>query len=1848
MNGAAVDLNEAQGRVLLNWQRASQDEIRSAWLAVRGRPDMDLAGFLVAQGRLDPATASQVRQQAGAGSEIRRPGASGVFMAPGAGPAMTPPMPPGVPMHASGSFAAPGHPGGLSSPMTSSASSYETSGSFHPGAATFGGSPSVATPPTPPSSLSGASSGYSSSASVSDQARSMADHREMPDRIGDYEIEEEISRGGMGAVYIAQSLKLKTRVALKTLLAGKMASKDLIQRFLIEAETTARLNHPNIVRVHDVGEEDGQYFLVMDYVEGGTLKDRLKDRGPLPPAEVAEYGRKMADALDYAHKRSILHRDIKPANILLRREDGEILVTDFGLAKDVSENKDGAGLTMSGAMLGTPQYMSPEQADGDAALIDRRTDVYAIGASMYELLTGEQPFTGETVTNILNAVMTKDPVAPRAIRPEIPVDLETIVLKSMEKQPADRYLTAGSLAKDLERFLNDEDIVAQPPSLLQRAGRWGRRHRGVLQASVAVAAALLISVVVFTLRSRQEAALRSRMRAVEPEARETADAAMVLERDKLRSEYREELARLRGDALGRLAEESVKRRTDPDHKLDGEDAISKRLAELGKAMADEAAQAKRLSAAWQESWKRSFADFEGVETPASEPLDASIKALTKDLKTRSLESEVTFIRSVQLERRRDLLGAEEARNRAYQLDPEGVAGRSALLATAERLLDSDRLSEADTLFSRLAVDEVQDVIEARARLGRVRAGLGFGRFGEARAQIRRVAKLRESAEVQEAVPDRLFKWISEVAELLPANRIVDSPPGAYMTCPPEAGRAPLLLYWEPATKAEEAARLQGATTIKVRALRFSGGRMELGDNGTVDVTGLPRQVVACRSEGDELRGVVTEIKTAAAHFRKIFWFQLSSGRLRPRELPGSEMPTNYSVVDAADVDGNGTLDLLIKCPIDRRRGLSAHYGILLDGGTELIPVTRCVGNTNRHYFGCFADLDGDGLKNEVVCGLGGWSHFSLSCFQYTPAMQAEAAALGFGRFPEPGKHFLEFPVGAVTGHFLRKSSDGSGDELFVAGDRQRRNDISAIFGESLMPSNPDAIWRITMEERRWSLQAIRSIPFKDRHGAAFKHISPLSGVIEGFPQSFLATRYGPGGSRTEVVAEYGVSELPVLWIPVGVSDATASPTRSSAAADLDGDGRIDLWGRIERSITQGDRVIGQRPVFLVFGLKADRDKTSEVSGESSTKLNRTLDSNDLLEVPLNLIVAGRYAAGRRQLEAILAEQALTATVRIQALMLLADSFAREASTLVKQGKVKVGRRALLSAREACRRVVLEFPRRALEAALLGAEFAELAEDHAQARADLVEIRRIFRLTLLQKRQVTRRLARLRPLLEFKERLALTAAGITGRAEPAGEVLGVMNPRARRPWLMSFESAEGGLSDALAVSISGLSQPAMSSDFEWNGDPLRVIWTVRVPRLDFAGRCALVLAPLGDNSSRPLSVHIHSGGGGDEDSYQRSMQIVYGRSYGDRYGIRKIGGPELDAFRPGETFTIDLFYRPSLRSVRVRITSEAKDHGERAVDYLGELALQTLPGPGRWRLAFGVGPEVGYTPHRQAVAGQVRLEVVSAVVLGGAATVRAVEGDSRDALERAGASFLQRDWPACLEAIKAAGPELRERPRQLAELAMLRAFALHRSGRSAEGRTAFAEIVKVLRGEAKGLPAWPDVDAAALREPLRALYAEAGPVLARRERELLTEVLLDGPQASINPLMSDFQKAQLFGGNLLVLSGLMKTGQINPLELAQLETMVGDPGRVVPILTPLARRPDQVGQAAKLALARAAYRLGRFAEAVDYFEQLGYPEQIRKHREWLEAERKRLGQPSFFRVSGGLPDVAIYRRSMRYK
>jgi WD40 repeat protein len=360
-------------------------------------------------------------------------------------------------------------------------------------------------------------------------------------QMGDFEIVRELGRGGMGVVYRARHRMLNRTVALKMMLAGAHASEADRARFHSEATVVARLNHPNVVQIHEVGEHDGVPYLALEFCAGGSLKEKLGG-SPLAPPEAARLVAALARAVSAAHDKGVVHRDLKPANVLLTA-DGTPKITDFGLAKDTGAD----GRTASGAVVGTPSYMAPEQAAAQRGKVGPAADVYALGAILYECLTGRPPFKGPNPLDTIRQVTHDEPVSPTRLQPGLPRDLETVCLKCLHKEPSRRYPSASELAEDLGRFVRGEPVRARPVGALGRSWRWCRRNPAVAGLLVAVLVVLVGGASVASVF----ALLAERRATAEEKARQRAEKAETVA---VRRAEEEAMARKEAEAQWNRAE----------------------------------------------------------------------------------------------------------------------------------------------------------------------------------------------------------------------------------------------------------------------------------------------------------------------------------------------------------------------------------------------------------------------------------------------------------------------------------------------------------------------------------------------------------------------------------------------------------------------------------------------------------------------------------------------------------------------------------------------------------------------------------------------------------------------------------------------------------------------------------------------------------------------------------------------------------------------------------------------------------------------------------------------------------------------------------------------------------------------------------------------------------------------------------------------------------------------------------------------------------------------------------------------------------------------------------------------
>jgi eukaryotic-like serine/threonine-protein kinase len=540
-----------------------------------------------------------------------------------------------------------------------------------------------------------------------------------------YEILGLLGRGGMGVVYRARHLALDRLVALKMIRAGGLAGAADLTRFRSEAQAAARLQHPNVVQIHEVGEHDGLPFFSLELVEGGSLAERM-DGTPFPPRQAAQLVRTLAQAIQAAHMSGIVHRDLKPANVLLTRA-GVPKVSDFGLAKKLD---DAAGLTMTGEVMGTPSYMAPEQTGQTADKVGPATDVYALGTILYELLTGRAPFKATTALDTLYQVVHQEPVPARQLQPKVPRDLETICLKCLQKEPRKRYASAEALAEDLDRFLAGEPIRARPVGVAGRFWRWCRRRPAVaaLAAALAlVAAAAFVSVTALWLRAENH-----RVRAEDNLARAEANFEMARQTVddyyvKVANDRRlreKDLEPLRQDLLQRAAaffEKFIEERAnDPSMQAD----LAKAYASLSR-LADATGQSTRALELDQQAlgmWEKLAIAHPGVpeyrrqQAASNQHLAELYRGTTDKLNRDQLSlAETTQLQALAIQ---EPLASEYSNEPGYQAD---VARSYNSLGNLYRRL-TGRSADAEAAY-RKAVQGWKDLVEQHGQVPEYQAGL---------------------------------------------------------------------------------------------------------------------------------------------------------------------------------------------------------------------------------------------------------------------------------------------------------------------------------------------------------------------------------------------------------------------------------------------------------------------------------------------------------------------------------------------------------------------------------------------------------------------------------------------------------------------------------------------------------------------------------------------------------------------------------------------------------------------------------------------------------------------------------------------------------------------------------------------------------------------------------------------------------------------------------------------------------------------------------------------------------------------------------------------------------------------
>ena len=533
-----------------------------------------------------------------------------------------------------------------------------------------------------------------------------------------YEITGVLGRGGMGVVYKARHKQLNRIVAVKMLLSGSMASEDEQERFRSEAEVVAQLRHPNIVQIYDVGEHEGTPFFSLEYVDGGTLAKRI-GHNPQAADLAASMLQTLARAVHEAHLLGIIHRDLKPANVLIDR-DGTLKIGDFGLAKNLRND----GHTNTGAVMGTPSYMSPEQAAAHHKDISPATDVYALGAMLYHILTGSPPFRGETPWDVVQQLLYSEPVSPRQLQPKVPRDLETICLKCLQKEPAKRYGSAAALAEDVERFLDGKPIVARPIGVLERATKWTKRRPAIAGLIVVSTLAMLTITIGSLFYSAELREYNTKLKGERTRANTARDLADV------HAETAKQQTQL---ALSTLRSVVFDIQRELDGKM-GMQALQQRLLQRAQDGLDRVARSAETAASADYTMATALAeiaeiyeivgrtkDAEQFSTRAVEMFDTLLQDSPNDEKVQSSLAVALRTQGDILVQRGDLKGAKDSLERSLSIRRDYVESLGASASLGDRhLLVASRIALAQVLNSRgdttAAMEEYDDCIEQLQKL----------------------------------------------------------------------------------------------------------------------------------------------------------------------------------------------------------------------------------------------------------------------------------------------------------------------------------------------------------------------------------------------------------------------------------------------------------------------------------------------------------------------------------------------------------------------------------------------------------------------------------------------------------------------------------------------------------------------------------------------------------------------------------------------------------------------------------------------------------------------------------------------------------------------------------------------------------------------------------------------------------------------------------------------------------------------------------------------------------------------------------------------------------------------------
>ena len=601
-------------------------------------------------------------------------------------------------------------------------------------------------------------------------AAAAAGHSTKPERVaetlgelGDYKLLEVVGRGGQGVVYRAHQKSLNRTVALKMISLGSWATEAHLKRFRREAEAAARLEHPGIVPIHEVGERDGSCYFSMKFVEGGQL-DEVVRRTPMSIRQAAELIAKVAGTVHYAHEHGILHRDIKPGNILLDAK-GEPLLTDFGLARLVEAEST---VTRTKEVMGTPSYMAPEQAVGNNAAVSSATDVYGLGAVLYQLLTGHPPFAGGTTYETIKLVLDTEPRRPRLLNPKIDRDLSTICLKCLEKDPKRRYLSALALAEDLERWLKHEPIQARHTGIFTRGKKWVRRNpSSAVLITLLVALAAGSGVVVW---NRVFAVPMPKSVAVLPFENLSRDPDNAYFADGIQDEILTRLSKIANlKVISRNSTQKYKSTPENLREVGRQLGVANLLEGSVQKIANavhinvQLIRAATDEHVWAESYNRKLDDVFGVEGEVAraiaDQLNAKLtgaeqKAIT-DKPTQNLAAYDAYLRGLSIEHNSIFFSASEEAAAAYatavQLDPKFALAWARLAATRSYLYFNG--IDRNTNSAAAVKDAADRAIALQPELGEAWVAQGAYRY---RVQRDYAGALQTYNEAQKRLPNSSF------------------------------------------------------------------------------------------------------------------------------------------------------------------------------------------------------------------------------------------------------------------------------------------------------------------------------------------------------------------------------------------------------------------------------------------------------------------------------------------------------------------------------------------------------------------------------------------------------------------------------------------------------------------------------------------------------------------------------------------------------------------------------------------------------------------------------------------------------------------------------------------------------------------------------------------------------------------------------------------------------------------------------------------------------------------------------------------------------------------------------------